>query len=162
MTKRPLGHIIINVAYRVIEPIWRCYRWVVRPFSVGVRGLVVDSDDRILLVRHSYIPGWFLPGGGVKRRETVLMGLKRELAEEVGIKSVEAPELLGVYSNFIGYRSDHVCVFVVKAYEQEERHSHEIAEWGFFPRDALPEPIGQGTKNRLAEHFDSAPRSFEW
>lgn len=162
MTKKPLAHIVINLAYQVIEPIRRAYRWVVRPFSVGVRGMVVDGEGRVLLVRHSYLPGWYMPGGGVKRRETVLAGLKRELFEEVGVTSVEAPVLLGVYSNFIGYRSDHVCVFVVRLYALEERHSHEIAEWGFFSRDELPESIGVGTKHRLAEYFDEAPKSFEW
>ena len=46
--------------------------------------------DRILLCRHEK-PGreyWLLPGGGVNSGESLVDGLRRELAEEIGIDDV--------------------------------------------------------------------------
>lgn len=162
MSRQPLGHILVNLGYRTIEPARIAYRFVRRPLSLGVRGLVVDDEDRILLVRHTYVPGWYFPGGGVKRREAVLDSLNRELMEEVGVVPTEPAQLFGLYSNSIGYRSDHVALFVIREFEHQPRSNAEIAEWGFFAMDALPDGVGQGTRNRLREFRGERERCCEW
>lgn len=138
------------------------YRWLRRPLSIGVRGLVVNERQEVLLVRHTYIDGWYLPGGGVKRRETVQAGLERELDEEVGVRLLQPPELQGLYSNSIGYRSDHVALFVVRHYAHNPRPNLEIAEWGFFNLEALPEGVARGTRNRLSEFRSGEVKQFTW
>ena len=45
-------------------------RWV-RPLTIGVRAAIIDADDRVFLVRHSYVAGWHLPGGAVEPGETI-------------------------------------------------------------------------------------------
>ena len=61
------------------------------PYSLrpAVRGLVIDTDERVLLVRLVFPHGvwWVLPGGGITDGETDIDALHRELAEEIGITS---------------------------------------------------------------------------
>ena len=64
-----------------------------RPLTLGVKAVVTDVDQRILLVRHGYLPGWHFPGGGVDAGETCVEALARELEEEAMI-AIDAPPLL--------------------------------------------------------------------
>ena len=69
--------------------------------TLGVRALVVDDENRICLVRHSYREGWYLPGGGVKTGESLVGAMQRELLEETGIELPETPQSVhGVFSSF--------------------------------------------------------------
>ncbi|WP_166141678.1 NUDIX domain-containing protein [Methylosinus sp. RM1] len=137
---------------------------VIRPMTLGVRGLVVDAERRVLLVRHTYISGYYLPGGGVEPGETLEQALARELVEEGNIE-LEAPaELRGVYLNRRISKRDHVAFFVARAFRQSAPRGpdHEIAEAGFFPLDALPESATPATRARIAEVFGGAPVSPYW
>ena len=54
----------------------------------AVRALVLDADDRILLVRFRRPDGtrlWMTPGGGIEAGESDDDALRREIAEEVGL-----------------------------------------------------------------------------
>jgi ADP-ribose pyrophosphatase YjhB (NUDIX family) len=144
---------------KMLRPIWRMRRGL----TLGAQGALIDSQARVLLVRHSYRPGWFFPGGGVEWGETIEHALARELKEEVGARLLSPPELLGVYANFASFPGDHIAVFVVRDWERHDHHkSNEIAEARLFDRRELPEEIDAGTRARLAEIFDQAPRAALW
>jgi ADP-ribose pyrophosphatase YjhB (NUDIX family) len=145
---------------RVFHTYWR----FARGLTMGVRAIVIDPQGRIFLVKHSYVSGWHLPGGGVEPGETVGEALDRELLEEGGITPLEPPVLHGVFFNSRVSRRDHVVVFVVRAFRQEggPRHAMEIVDYGFFARDALPPDTTRGTRARLAELFDGAAISPRW
>jgi ADP-ribose pyrophosphatase YjhB (NUDIX family) len=135
-----------------------------RPMSLGVRGILVDADDHVLLVRHGYVPGWHFPGGGVEPGETCLESLARELEEEARVAIEGPPVLHGVFFNDQTSRRDHVAAYVVRSFRLlgERRPDWEIAEARFFPRLALPEGTTRATRARLAEVFESAPLSERW
>lgn len=154
--RRALGPVI----QRLMHAYWRFSR----AMTLGVRAIVVDGAGRVFLVRHSYVAGWHLPGGGVEPGETVLAALARELSEEGNITVTDAPVLHGVFFNARVSRRDHVAVFVVRAFRQDTLPpgNHEIIEHGFFPPDALPESATPGTRRRIAEVFADATISERW
>jgi ADP-ribose pyrophosphatase YjhB (NUDIX family) len=147
--------------------VWRLFHlWFLlsRPMTLGVRAIVIDAEDRVFLVRHTYVPGWHFPGGGVERGETLQASLARELEEEGNIVMEEEPRLHGVFFNKAVSPRDHVAVYVVRRFRQTAPHvaDREIAEARFFARDALPEGVSRATRARLAETLDGAPIAQVW
>ena len=134
---------------RLLHFYWR----FARGLTVGVRGLVIDAQGRIFLVKHSYVGGWHLPGGGVEGGETLGVALARELAEEGNIEVSEPPLLFAVYFNRGASRRDHVALYVVRAFRQSAppQPSGEIIAHGFFAPDALPADTTRATRERIAE-----------
>lgn len=141
----------------------RYWRWQ-RALTLGARGMVLDADNRVLLVRQTYVTGWVLPGGGVEFGETIELALHRELEEEAGVAAIGPPELFGIYSNHHVFPGDHVALFVVRHWQhvRDFQANSEIAEAGFFSRADLPEATTAGTRRRLAEVLDGAPRQSQW
>lgn len=146
-----------------ITPLFRAWWRFTRGMTLGVRGIACDADSRVLLIRHTYVSGWFLPGGGVERFETAPQALAREMAEEGGVEIDGAPDLIGFYSNHAAFRHDHVALYRVTAWRPcAPRENGEIAERGFFALDALPDGVTSGTRRRLAEVFEGAAMGAEW
>lgn len=146
---------------RIVQTLRRAYYRLRRPLPVGVRGLVFEGEH-VLLVRHTYMDGWYFPGGGVERGEAVEDALRRELIEEVGVRFRGAPALIGAYSNFREFKSDHILLFRVEDWTMAPRRNFDIAEHGFFPLSAPPEGTSPGTLRRIAELTGSAPPSYLW
>ena len=77
---------LIKSLFKIIQVFRRFYWWLVRPVTRGVRAIIVNPVGEVLLVRHTYLSGWFLPGGKTRKNERDEDALRRELHEEVGIK----------------------------------------------------------------------------
>src|ERR1700744_153513 len=99
----------------VLHFYWRFARGMTR----GVRAVVLDGDDKVFLVKHSYVAGWHLPGGGVEVGETLLEALRRELMEEGRIELTGEPALQGIFLNSHVSRRDHVAVYLVRHFSQD-------------------------------------------
>jgi ADP-ribose pyrophosphatase YjhB (NUDIX family) len=136
-----------------------------RPMTFGVRGLIHDVDQNsVFLIRHTYVPGWQLPGGGVEVGETALEALQRELFEEGNIEIAAPPVLKSIHFNRKASRRDHVAFYLIENYRQAtpKLPDREIAEAGFFPLDRLPDGTTPATHRRLAEIFHGEPASPDW
>jgi len=147
----------LNRVRRTFEPLLRriFHTWflLARGMTLGVRAVVLDAENRVFLVRHSYINGWYLPGGGVDLGETMEQAMRRELKEEGDIDLTGEAVLHGIFLNDHVSRRDHVAVYVVRHFRQDRlpAPNHEIVECGFFAVTALPEGTTQGTRQRIAE-----------
>lgn len=144
--------------------LFHLYFRIKRPMTLGVRAMVIDREDRIFLIRHTYVPGWQLPGGGVETGETVREALAKELMEEGNIRLTGEADLFSIYFNRRMSVRDHVALYVCRAFEQVSTKlpDHEIAEAGFFALEALPEGTTPATRRRLAEVLDGAAVSEDW
>lgn len=134
-----------------------------RGMTLGIRAVVLDPENRVFLVRHSYAPGWLLPGGGVERGETLYDAVDRELLEECGIVPGERPALHGLFSNEARFRGDHVACFVVRKFTRRDwKPTLEIKEARFFPVTELPEGTTGGTRRRIAEVLEGRAPPASW
>ncbi|AQS61130.1 RNA pyrophosphohydrolase [Rhizobium rhizogenes] len=134
-----------------------------RGATLGVRAACFDEKGRIFLVRHTYLPGWYLPGGGVERGETLLMALHKEIREEGNLVAASTPQLFHVYLNLEGSNRDHVALYRLEVSQTApKKPDHEIAESGFFDLSALPEGVTAATRRRLAELAGETEIADHW
>jgi ADP-ribose pyrophosphatase YjhB (NUDIX family) len=145
---------------RLLHIYWRFSRGL----TVGVRGLVLDDQGRVFLIKHSYVTGWHLPGGGVEPGETLGESLKRELREEGNIELTGAPELFSIYWNRRATNRDHVAVYVVRSFRQSAppQPNSEIVAHGFFAPNTLPEGTTSSTRARVAEVLEGRKPATIW
>jgi 8-oxo-dGTP pyrophosphatase MutT (NUDIX family) len=135
---------------------------VLRGKTLGVRMAVFDEKNQVLLVRHTYSPGWILPGGGVERGETLRVAAMRELVEEGGIVARDL-EFHGMFSNEPHFPGDYVACYIVRQFDRQDWKSDlEIAESKFFALNNLPKDITTGSKRRIDEILTGTAISEYW
>ena len=133
------------IAYRLNRVYW----WIRRPVVLGVRVLVSDGNQ-VLIVRHSYRKGWFLPGGTPELGESLAETARRECKEETGV-SVSNLTLLGIYSSLAGPESDHVAVFRGEVHglgieQASASRTPEVKSVRWVAADQLPDAMSAQTQ----------------
>jgi 8-oxo-dGTP diphosphatase len=115
--------------------------------------VIFDEDGRVLLVRQGKTRGkrWELPGGKLKKRESLPDAVVRELKEETGL-DITPERLLGIFY----VRSKNIYDFVVQGRLTGEKvkpqaNPPEITACKFFAIDRLPKPIRGFTVDRIAD-----------
>jgi ADP-ribose pyrophosphatase YjhB (NUDIX family) len=128
---------------------WR----LLRPVTVGVGVVVRDDQQKVLLVKPSYINGWTLPGGAVERGETLRAAACRELFEETGV-FVDPDKLLlhEIYFNRLSGSSNHAVIFIAKEWQRriDFVSNSEIIAAEFFELSNLPHNLQANTRRILA------------
>lgn len=136
---------------------------VSRPMTLGVRVIVQNEAGQVLLVRHTYVAGLYMPGGGVERGQVAEDAATREVAEEAGIVLMEPPVLLGIFSNHEAFRNDHVLLYRAGKWQQGETdNAGEISEIVWADPGDLPGDVTAGTRRRLEAVFNGGPDSLYW
>ena len=137
------------------RPLFFARSRLTRGFTLGVRGLVTDEAGRVLLVEHTYIHGWYMPGGGVERGETAEQALLREMQEEAGVELLDRPQLVSVHDNSAFFPGDQVLVYRAKGWrEAQATAAGEIRAVGWFAPDELPADTTRATRARIREILD--------
>ncbi|WP_161597754.1 NUDIX domain-containing protein [Fluviispira multicolorata] len=130
--------------------------------SFGVRGLVINDKNEILLVKHTYMSGWHFPGGGVDKGESPREAIIREVQEEAGINVREFPNLIDCYYHKIMGVDDFICFYVIKKFDTQPFKSSEIKEAKWFSFNDLPYDVSSATRRRLSEFFEGNEQQNKW
>ena len=135
-----------------------------RPMTLGARAIVLDGHGGVLLVRHTYVADWHLPGGGIEPGETAADCVRREVREEANVEIGPDMALHGLFYNEQVSRRDHVAVYVCRMARRlgPGAGGREIAAADFFPLDAPPMGVTPGTARRLEEWRTGAVASSRW
>jgi 8-oxo-dGTP pyrophosphatase MutT (NUDIX family) len=131
------------------------------PVAFGACGAIFDAQGRVLLVRHRYMAGWQLPGGGVDRGEPPELAVLRELGEEVGLTGGTA-HFFGLYTRRCGWATNVVAVYRIAGGSIDFVPSFEISAILFADPHAPPPGCTDATLRRLAELTGATEISSYW
>jgi ADP-ribose pyrophosphatase YjhB (NUDIX family) len=115
---------------------------------VGAAILIVDGQNRLLLMKRSDSGSWGPPGGATEPGEVVEQAARRETLEETGLQ-VGAMSLFGVFSGpelYYKYpNGDEVynvtIVYLSRDVSGEVRLNSEHTEWRWFTTDEIPDDL---------------------
>jgi ADP-ribose pyrophosphatase YjhB (NUDIX family) len=158
----PVAAMAVSIAATAYDRMWRLIRRFRRSRLNGVRGIPVTRDRRLVLVRHTYLPGWHFPGGGYQPGEDSEAAMLRELREEIGMTTHGLVEQFGTYRHRGHARDAHVTLFVVQDVDYAPMRSFEIADIHAFAPDALPDDLTPATRRRDEEWRAALPRDPVW
>lgn len=163
------GHILslkqyLSKCIAMKEYLWKLKNAILSSITrqtIGVRCMII-KDNKVFLVKHSYMPMWYHVGGAIDAKESPINAIKRELMEEAGVSCLADPELYGVYLNNFQNRDDFVIFYTASNITQKAVKCHEIADSGWFGLENLPTDISPATKRRIEEYLGNRTKSDMW
>ena len=153
-------------AYQFAHTLMRASWKVRKPRSLGVR-VIATYEGRVILVRHHYGDRrWMLPGGGIKRRESIHECMRRELCEETGLDVGELAndaKIAGVFESTAENKHDVVIVPRLELMSEPTLvASHEIAEVLLASLTDLPDDLSPCTRALLTTTAENAFPVGHW
>ncbi|WP_069375861.1 NUDIX domain-containing protein [Pseudomonas putida] len=131
--------------------------------SLGVKAVVFNDKQQVLLIQHTYRIGWHLPGGGVVAGETPRAAVCREVLEETGLTAFK-PLLVSALLNKWRHQHDYVLLYKITDYlgPTQIHDHHEIKNIGWFDLHKLPEETTSNTKDRISEILNGDNNNDYW
>jgi ADP-ribose pyrophosphatase YjhB (NUDIX family) len=126
--------LIAKIVKKTLQQYWR----LSRALSLGVKAVVLDGDDRVLLVRTADGPAWSLPSANVLRGETAEDALRRMLAHDFSILLEAPPAFIGLQALPAERPNAHWTILAARQWRQNAP------------------PSDRGTPSLEAGHFDAA------
>ena len=137
----------------------------------GVSAVVLDDDGRVLLGRRADNGRWAVISGILEPGEQPAVAIVREVLEETGVQAVveglaavDTGSDVVVYPN--GDRAQYLdLTFLCRAVGGEARVADdESTDVGWFAPDALPEPLVESSRERIARAlaYRDAPHDRTW
>jgi len=123
---------------------------LISPVAYAACALIV-REGKVLLVRHSYVKGWLLPGGGVGRGEPAETALLREMREEIGLTACAPPRFFGLYTRKSGWATNVIVLFRIDDAQFSFIPNFEVREVVFADPLSPPENTPPSVRRRLRE-----------
>ena len=139
--------LLMTSIHSALRALW----FVFRPHVYGAAAIVVTPAGRVVLVRHSYRPHWYLPGGGRKRDEPAEAAILRELREEIGLTAHASLREIGTFLHRPDHRHGHTTLFLASGAEYRFRPSLEIEAAIEVDPENLPADCAERTRTLIAE-----------
>ena len=132
------------------------------PVAFGVNAVVDDETGRVILVRHRYMQGLHLPGGGVSSGEPPAEAVIRELQEELGLFESSPPEFMSLYTRQFGFITNVVALYRVRNAKIAFKPNFEIRDIAHIDPNEPPDDVRPGARRRLSELVGASPVSPYW
>jgi 8-oxo-dGTP pyrophosphatase MutT (NUDIX family) len=138
----------IRILFTLLQGLRRLVWKVTGPGRDGVHAVPLTPAGAVVLVRLTYAPGWRIPGGGRKRRETAVEGMLRELREEIGLVAHGAIERLDDIRPG-GLPGDRSALFLIRDVIYRPRQTFEVEEVREFDPARLPGDAIRSTRETI-------------
>jgi 8-oxo-dGTP diphosphatase len=129
--------------------------------SVSVAGVIIDHQQRALLVQRRDNQHWEAPGGVLELDESIPAGLRREVREETGL-SVDPEALTGVYKNMA--RGIVALVFRCRVIGGQLATNGEVSAFQWATADEIRTLASEAYAVRVLDalsHSDTAIRQHD-
>ncbi len=136
--------LLLTAVHSLLKAGW----FVRRPATQGAHAIALTPDNRIVLVKLRYAPGWRLPGGGRSENESAAQAALRELREEIGLTSHGDARPVADIDETVDFKRDSNSLILVRDVQYVPRWSWEVEQVCEARLDALPP--------------DLAPSSARW
>lgn len=130
-------------------------RWIHAHFTATAGAIVLDDENRVLLLKHRYRSGsgWGIPGGFIEREEQPEEALKRELQEEVGL---QVKDVRIVHARSFPRLRQIEILFLCRRAGDAKPRSGEVTKADWFSLDSLPVGLPTDQKRLLNRILETA------
>lgn len=134
----------LRVALTGVHLVLKAFWFVWRPKTFGAHAIALTPENRIILVKLRYAPGWRVPGGGRAEGEPPIDAALRELREEIGLVSHGEAKLARDFEEATDFKRDTASLTIVRDVRYHPlRWSWEVEQVREAELDRLPQPMSR-------------------